>query len=99
MILYMHPHLGKGRATAAIDISDLDSIKVAFAFCSPKDQFNRKLGRQIATGRLDAGVVHMEFADDKAQAVKAQVATNLEEDIMAELEYLPHWANELSRAW
>ena len=29
------------------------SILYAAAFCSPKDQFTKKLGRTIATGRLD----------------------------------------------
>ena len=91
MILYMHPFIGDGRATAAIDISDTESIKVAFAFCSPKDQFSRKRGRLISTGRLDAGVVHMEFPDDGLQAIKAQVMTNLMEDLMADCDYFPHW--------
>lgn len=93
MILYMHPFIGNGRATAAIDVSDKTNIRVAFAFCSPKDQFSRKKGRLIATGRVrvleDA---HIEFEDDGEQAIKAQVMSHLEDDMLTGEEYLPQWA-------
>lgn len=95
MILYMHPYIdskyGKTRATAAIDISNLDNIRVAFSFCSPKDQFSRKKGRLISTGRLQAGVTHMDFGDNGESPIKEQVMSFFEEDIMSNAEYLPNW--------
>ncbi len=32
---------------------DAEVVLVGFAMCSPKDQFSKKRGRQIACGRLD----------------------------------------------
>ena len=94
MILFMHPYVANGRATAAIDISNLENIRVAFAFCSPKDQFSRKKGRLIAEGRLRAGVTHIEFAADPDIPIKAQVMNELAEDYVAGLYYFPNWANK-----
>lgn len=58
MIAYMHFKLGKGRVTAAIEVEG-QTASVGLAFCSPKDQFERRRGRLIAGGRLKAGVVFM----------------------------------------
>jgi len=41
-----------GVLTAVSEIQPNGKLKIAFAFCSPKDQFNRKIGRKIALGRL-----------------------------------------------
>lgn len=45
-----------GKATMAVDQSDESVFRVAFAFRSPKDQQNKKMGRKVALGRLDNGV-------------------------------------------
>lgn len=34
-------------------LTEADSVEIAFAFCSPKDAYNTKLGRTIARGRLE----------------------------------------------
>lgn len=56
--------LAKGGVTAALDLSDVAankdsmkegdviSVKVALAICSDDDNYNRKIGRNIALGRL-----------------------------------------------
>jgi hypothetical protein len=57
-ILYFHVRDGfegvanKGGGTAAFELQENGTWKVGIALCSEKDNFNRKLGRLIATGRL-----------------------------------------------
>ena len=34
--------------------NEKDSVKFSMAFCSPKDQFVKEIGRKIAKGRFDA---------------------------------------------
>ncbi len=34
-------------------LTENDNVEIAFAFCSPKDAYNTKLGRTIARGRLE----------------------------------------------
>lgn len=36
------------------DLTEDDAVKVAFAFCSPEDNFCRRTGRDIASARLRA---------------------------------------------
>ena len=52
-IKFMHPQLGRGRATLAVQVDQNGRfVRYNFALCSPKDRFVRKLGRAIAEGRL-----------------------------------------------
>lgn len=59
--LYIRPrdaegHLSnKGGVTVAFDVDD-NVLWYTSATCSKKDQFNRKIGRSIATGRFDKGI-------------------------------------------
>lgn len=54
MITFTHVQLKEGAITLAIEIEG-DIIDYAAAFCSPKEQFNRRKGRKIAEGRLMKG--------------------------------------------
>ncbi len=66
LLTYMHPYVGEGRATLAIT-SELnkntqqEEIVVAVAFSSPRDQFARRKGRLIATGRLRSSTEKFKF--------------------------------------
>ena len=53
---FMHPYIGRGRATLAIahDPNDGRSF-VGVSYSSPKDNFNRKKGRNIAVQRILKG--------------------------------------------
>lgn len=57
-----HGPLGKGGMTVAYEVDD-DTIRFAVAKCSQRDNYCRKTGRAIATGRLNANkdhtIVHM----------------------------------------
>lgn len=56
MITYRHWRLKNGGAvTVACEVvPDTEDylFSFGFAFCSPKDRFNKKIGRLIASGRL-----------------------------------------------
>lgn len=53
---YIYPYVGWGRAAIAVEVfPELRVAGVGVAWCSPKDQFNRKKGRMIAEGRLQRG--------------------------------------------
>ena len=50
---FMHPYIGRGRATLAIAHDPNDGRTfVGVSYSSPKDNFNRKKGRNIATQRI-----------------------------------------------
>lgn len=53
MLTFMHPYINSqgGRATLAMEVNGAEVV-AGIAFASPKDQFNKKKGRMIATGRL-----------------------------------------------
>jgi hypothetical protein len=55
---FVHTDLGNGHATLAIRetmaANNTGIIEVGVAFCSPNEQFNRRIGRTIASGRLNA---------------------------------------------
>jgi hypothetical protein len=44
----------RGGATVAFQLTANGTAKLAYAFCNDKEVFNRKLGRVISTGRLEA---------------------------------------------
>ena len=41
-----------GRITSVKRLDEDNKYQVAFAFCSPKDRYNKKFGQMIAHGRL-----------------------------------------------
>jgi hypothetical protein len=52
---FIHPLVGStgGRATLAMKIEpELGRVTLGMSWCSPKDQFCKKKGRMIATGRM-----------------------------------------------
>lgn len=49
-------------------------VDLAVAVCSPKDQFNRKVGREIATQRLEQGIfMTLPLAADGDRFIAAQL--------------------------
>jgi hypothetical protein len=73
---FMHYRLGRGKVTCAIRWSPQDPqlVEVGMSFCSPKDIFNKKKGRQIATARVLKGRGQtFSFYPDPEKRVKEQV--------------------------
>lgn len=90
---YMHMDAGDGRVTAAIDIKSegQEVAYVGLAWCSPLDQFSRRKGRLISSGRLRKDKHFFRLVLDPAKKVSDQVATAIAESIQEGNENLPHW--------
>jgi hypothetical protein len=94
---YMHLDVGEGKITAAIGITEkpqtkLEVARVSLSFCSPLDQFCRKTGRLISSGRLHKGKHFYEFTLAPNQKVSTQVRNVIKEAIMAKDARFPSWA-------
>lgn len=74
---------GQGRVTLAIRLTPEEygaagTVEVGVAFCSPKDQFTRAKGRELAKQRLDAGQdFYLKANRDPAVPLKSQTADML----------------------
>lgn len=80
-----------GRITAA-SVMKGDKIFVALAFCSPYDQFNRRLGRTISTGRLRKKKYHLVF--DKENFSKDALISAIKQAAENKEKFLPQWITE-----
>jgi hypothetical protein len=104
---YMHLHVGMGRVTLALRhklcAAKGDEVEVGVAFCSPKDQFNKARGRNIARGRLEqAGNQTMAFQSNGEEPLKRQLydiffalmtqTPNKNQTVMHSVD-IPRWAN------
>lgn len=58
-------------ATVAYDRPSKDTVRFAVAFNSVYDNFNKKLGRKIAEGRLNKGVKVIEIPAAPGKAIEA----------------------------
>lgn len=67
----------KTRATIAFQTNG-DSIEYAVAFCSPKDNFSRTIGRSIAEGRLKKNPIKITplNLEDPLKSVLGDVTAN-----------------------
>ena len=48
--VFAHLDIGEGHATLSVMLDD-DAVQVGVAFCSPHDNYEKKRGRAIASGR------------------------------------------------
>ncbi len=68
---------------------DTDQLHtVSFAFCSPKDSFNKALGRKIASGRLEKNAYSISHRGTVSQVVEKAVSFALEKNIV------PNWVQK-----
>lgn len=49
----------RGHVTVAYEVEGT-KLTMALAWCSPNDQFSKKVGRAISSGRLERGVGYLE---------------------------------------
>lgn len=56
-LFYMHLRVGRGKATLAVNVGAKE-CRVGVAFCSPKDQYVKRIGRAKALGQLQRWGVH-----------------------------------------
>ncbi len=65
-----HVKDNKRAMTIATEVSlDGEYLKFGFAFCSKKDQFNKKLGRSIAMGRMNTSPRQVAFSGHSANDI------------------------------
>lgn len=65
-----HPKEKAVMTVAARVNEDEDVVRFGFAFCSPKDNFSKKVGRTKALGRVDsAGATWTDFNGHSADAL------------------------------
>lgn len=82
-VTYMYPFVKNGRVSVAIrytpKFNGEQDAELAFAFCSPEDQFVRSKGRACAHGRLDSSQVLLmpikpgERIKDKAMSILSEM--------------------------
>lgn len=75
-VTFLHFGLGRGRVTCALrwNPENAAQVEVGMAFCSPKDIFTKKRGRDIASGRLYQGSDRsFTFTPDPTKRIKEQV--------------------------
>ena len=93
-IEYMHLDIGEGKATAAIKKMDsvgYESVMVGLAFCSPKDQFCKRTGRLISSGRLNK-IPFWNLTIDPERKIKEQVHDAFVKAFEWKDPRLPEWA-------
>jgi hypothetical protein len=69
------PHNKGGFTVAFREVTD--GVEYAYAFCSPKDNFNKALGRTKASGRLESpaysATAFMTFDEFKASVYEEEI--------------------------
>lgn len=61
-VRFFHKHYGnRGGFTVAYFIYENGTIEWNYALCNPSDNFNRKIGRSIASGRLVSNKIRNQF--------------------------------------
>jgi len=94
---FMHLDLDEGKVTFAFKVRG-NLTHVGAAWCSPTDQFNRKLGRAIAEGRLDADKCLWKL-ETAGCTTRAQIKARIREALKTAIEWtkcgaeyrLPWW--------
>ena len=74
-----HPEnlLPHGGVTFAYERITSDALLVARADCSPRDNYNKKIGRAVAAGRLEKGQTQIVKLNDIATPVECIIETLL----------------------
>lgn len=82
---------GENRASLAMDIEDLNDesrLTFALAFCNERDQFNKRIARDILNGRLDARIARLNGEHEKPVKhtfVKTYRGTHPKRDVMTHI--------------
>jgi len=99
---YFTKNGGVGHISACCELEQDGTLRVAFAFCSPKErQFNKKKGRLISEGRLDKGLfaevaVHPE---DTSVSLFRQITEAIWDDALLEYDVVLEAAGKEPPQW
>lgn len=65
-------------------------VQVGFAFCSPEDTFDKRLGRTIATGRALKRPFFIE-GTNSVKAIKSLLSRVIKDSDARKIYNIPHW--------
>ncbi len=97
---FMYPWVGSegGRLAIAVLPLDEDEYYVAAAWCSPKDHFQRRRGRHLASERMGGKLYSKRLRVPKGPSWQA-FRTAVAEAVLYEFEGLPKWVRERDVHW
>lgn len=72
-VTYLYLNFGAGKATVAIIPRHSNTAEIGVAFCSPYDQFNRNIGRELSLRRLTDKKDFYVYFERTEYALKQQV--------------------------
>lgn len=83
-VRYYHIRTGGGVVTCCVRRNVQESTsELGFAMCSPKDQFNRKIGRTIALGRLNKHPIVVKHSGSSLEDARSYIVKNID--------FFPSW--------
>ena len=75
----------QGSTIAILPVSEKE-VLVGVAACGPKDNFNRKIGRAISSGRIEAFLKGRQGLQDYVQRIPVTDMSKVKSEVAAELE-------------
>jgi len=83
--IFIHSITKSGRRFTICGLPDGDKLKIGLAICNPRDQFCKRIGRNIAEGRANNTKYYFWLSDD--YKINIQIVQECVEEISEEWKY------------